>query len=108
MLTLTRAASLLLSAVAFQLSASAAGADIVKTKSGAVEGAAVAGFNVRVFKGIPFAAPPVGDLRWKAPQPAAPWQGVRKATEFGPRCMQAPHLRRHDLPRRARAKTACT
>jgi para-nitrobenzyl esterase len=45
---------------------------------------------VRVFRGIPFAAPPVGDLRWKAPQPAAKWEGVRKGDEFGPRCMQAP------------------
>jgi para-nitrobenzyl esterase len=71
------------------LSAAFAGADIVKTKSGAVEGAAAAGSNVRVFKGIPFAAPPVGDLRWKAPQPPASWEGVRKATEFGPRCLQA-------------------
>src|SRR5882724_7501075 len=41
-----------------------------------------------VFKGIPFAAPPVGDLRWKAPQPAPSWAGVRKALDFGPSCMQ--------------------
>ena len=41
-----------------------------------------------MFKGIPFAAPPVGPLRWKAPQPAAKWDGVRKAEAFGPRCMQ--------------------
>ena len=44
--------------------------------------------EIRVFKGIPFAAPPVGALRWKAPQPVAHWDGVRKAEEFGPRCMQ--------------------
>ena len=44
--------------------------------------------KVRIFKGIPFAAPPVGALRWKAPQPVANWTGVRKATEFGARCMQ--------------------
>ena len=61
----------------------------VKTKSGAVEGVAVSGSDVRVFKGIPFGAPPVGDLRWKPPQPPASWLGVRKATEFGARCMQA-------------------
>ena len=44
--------------------------------------------GIRVFRGIPFAAPPVGDLRWKAPQPAKSWTGVRKAVDFGPSCMQ--------------------
>ena len=42
------------------------------------------------FKGIPFARPPVGLLRWRAPQPVEPWKGVRPATGFGPRCMQLP------------------
>jgi para-nitrobenzyl esterase len=42
------------------------------------------------FKGIPFAAPPVGDLRWKEPQPVKSWEGVRAAKSFGPRAMQAP------------------
>src|SRR5688572_8738728 len=41
---------------------------------------------VRVFKGIPFAAPPLGENRWKAPQPAAKWEGVRKADAFGAPC----------------------
>ena len=45
---------------------------------------------MRIYRGIPFAAPPVGELRWQAPRPVAPWQGVRKATAFGNRCMQAP------------------
>ncbi|GAB3264599.1 carboxylesterase family protein [Larkinella harenae] len=45
--------------------------------------------DVRVFKGIPFAAPPVGSLRWKAPQPVKSWQGVRKSVAFGPSAMQA-------------------
>jgi para-nitrobenzyl esterase len=40
------------------------------------------------FKGIPFAAPPVGALRWKAPQPVAPWTGVKQATTFAASCMQ--------------------
>lgn len=44
--------------------------------------------GVRSFKGIPFAAPPVDGLRWQAPQPVAPWNGVRQAAGFGPRCMQ--------------------
>ncbi len=60
----------------------------VTTASGPVEGTATADGAVRVFKGIPFAAPPVGDLRWKAPQPVAPWTEVRQATAFGPRCQQ--------------------
>ena len=64
--------------------------DRVKIESGVVEGVAAASPGVRVFRGIPFAAPPVGPLRWKAPQPVKAWKGVRKAGEFGPRCMQSP------------------
>ena len=55
----------------------------VRIDSGLIEGATGADSHVRVFKGIPFAAPPVRDLRWQAPQPVAHWDGVRKATEFG-------------------------
>jgi para-nitrobenzyl esterase len=62
--------------------------DKVKTNTGAVKGSISADGKVRMFKGIPFAAPPVGPLRWKAPQPVAPWASVREATAFGPRCMQ--------------------
>ena len=67
----------------------AAGSGIILTDTGLVEGAASTDSKVHIFKGIPFAAPPVGALRWKAPQPVAKWGGVHKATEFGPRCMQA-------------------
>ncbi len=63
-------------------------ADQVRTDGGVVEGMASADAKVRIFEGIPFAAPPVGDLRWKPPQPAGGWSGVRRATGFGPRCMQ--------------------
>ncbi|MBX9604115.1 MAG: carboxylesterase family protein [Bryobacteraceae bacterium] len=69
------------------------GAELVKIDTGSLEGAVNDG--VRVFKGIPYAAPPVGELRWKAPRPAARWQGDRKALEFGPGCWQprnAPNL----------------
>ncbi|MGA2738454.1 MAG: carboxylesterase family protein [Bryobacteraceae bacterium] len=61
-------------------------AKVVKVDTGRVKGAVSNG--VAAFKGVPFAAPPVGALRWKAPQPAPRWKGVREATEFGPRCMQ--------------------
>lgn len=61
----------------------------VKTIHGIVEG--VAGKSgVRSFKGIPYAAPPVGQLRWTEPQEAADWTGVRRADHFGPRAMQPP------------------
>ena len=63
--------------------------DQVKTTNGVVEGAK-SNSGIRMFRGIPFAAPPVGDLRWKAPQPVKDWTGVRSATEFGPNCMQRP------------------
>ncbi len=63
-------------------------ADQVRTDAGSVEGAASADGKVRIFKGIPYAAPPVGELRWKAPQPPVHWTGVKKATEFGARCVQ--------------------
>jgi para-nitrobenzyl esterase len=58
----------------------------VKTGSGIVEGKEDGA--VHAFLGIPYAAPPVGDLRWKPPVAAAKWSGVRKATEFGAHCMQ--------------------
>ena len=62
--------------------------DTVKTANGVVEGTADNG--VRTFKGLPFAAPPVGQLRWQPPQPVKNWAGTRKADQFGPRCMQRP------------------
>ena len=62
----------------------------VKTTAGLVEGVSADEGRVRVFKGLPYAAPPVGALRWKAPAPVAPWTGVRKADAFGAQCMQPP------------------
>src|SRR5689334_14857230 len=61
----------------------------IETVNGLVEGTTT-GSGIRVFRGIPFAAPPVGDLRWKAPQPVKNWTGVRQAVDFGPNCMQRP------------------
>ncbi len=59
---------------------------VVQVTGGRVEGVTTDG--VTSFKGIPFAAPPVGDLRWRDPQPVKPWDGVKKADHFGPQCMQ--------------------
>ena len=60
----------------------------VKVTGGQVSGVPGKDASIVAFKGIPFAAPPVGDLRWRAPQPVASWQGVRKADHFSPSCMQ--------------------
>jgi para-nitrobenzyl esterase len=62
----------------------------VHVDSGNLSGIHDARMGLDEFKGIPYAAPPVGNLRWKAPQPVTPWKGVRKADRFGPRCMQRP------------------
>ncbi len=85
-----KAAFLLLLALAgFRLS----GADTtlnqpVRTLSGLLQGAANAEGSVTAFKGIPYAAPPVGDLRWREPQPPPVWEGVRPALSFGASCPQ--------------------
>jgi para-nitrobenzyl esterase len=63
-------------------------ADEVVTESGKVQGTINSDHTVRMFKGVPFAAPPVGDLRWKAPQPAPRWTGVRPADKYGSACLQ--------------------
>jgi para-nitrobenzyl esterase len=75
------------------LTAGAARADVppqIETKQGAVKGVQVRG--VSEFLGIPYAAPPVGELRWRPPVPAKGWGGVRLATQFGPGCAQTTTL----------------
>jgi para-nitrobenzyl esterase len=67
-----------------------AGAETVRVEGGDVSGSVDRG--IRVFKGIPYAAPPSGPRRWKPPQPLMPWTGVRDATQFGAECPQAPYL----------------
>lgn len=57
---------------------------VIPTESGLVRGVAGGTPQYTVFKGIPYAAPPVGDLRWKEPQPVPPWDGIRDAARFGP------------------------
>jgi para-nitrobenzyl esterase len=75
-------------AVVLAVAAPAFAADRVKTANGTVEGA-TAPSGIHVYLGIPFAAPPVGDLRWQPPQPVNNWTGARTAVQFGPRCVQA-------------------
>jgi para-nitrobenzyl esterase len=81
------AALILVTAAAAPSLSRAQGGLRVSTDAGEVEGLWLDG--LRVFKGIPYAAPPVGDLRWRAPQAAAGWTGVRHAYRFGPACPQA-------------------
>jgi para-nitrobenzyl esterase len=64
-------------------------ADPVRLDAGLVAGGETLPSGVRGFRGLPFAAPPVGENRWRAPQPVTPWEGVRDASEFGKVCIQA-------------------
>ncbi|GAA2126345.1 carboxylesterase/lipase family protein [Glycomyces algeriensis] len=66
--------------------AAASAPTLVDTELGALQGAAAEG--VRSWLGVPYAAPPVDELRWASPEPAEPWEGVREATEFGNACAQ--------------------
>lgn len=61
-------------------------AQIVETKVGKVQG--YTSGDIQIFKGIPFAQAPIGELRWKAPKPVLPWEGVKECTEFGPSPIQ--------------------
>src|SRR5687768_2742764 len=60
----------------------------VKLDSGAIEGTQSSDGRVKIYKGIPYGAPPTGNLRWQPPRPVVPWVGVRKTMGWGPRCMQ--------------------
>lgn len=99
-------------AAVLQLTAFGAIPDTVKTADGKLSGVTLQS-GVRVFKGIPFGAPPVGPLRWKEPQPVEKWSGVRKADTFGNVCMQGHAPNRHpvnistDLPDSPRMSEDC-
>lgn len=69
------------------------GADnpVLTIEGGQIQGVLTDSSNVMVYKGIPYAAPPVGDLRWKKPQPVVAWEGVKVADTWGPAAMQAKH-----------------
>ena len=76
---------LLLSAMIFNVHAQDQRPE-VQTEAGRLQG--ITERNMQVFKGIPYAAPPVGDLRWRPPQAAIPWSGTRDASQFGDSCPQ--------------------
>lgn len=65
-------------------------ADPVRIDSGLVSGTRSADGAVLIYRGLPYAAAPIGELRWRPPQPVPPWEGVRPCTEFGPACPQPP------------------
>jgi para-nitrobenzyl esterase len=94
-LTLATAGATAASAGAVTAHAGSGGAPIVRTGDGAVRGMTAGAVNE--FLGIPYAAPPTGNLRWRPPQPPAGWQGVRDATQFGPSCPQ-PQLHNATFP----------
>jgi para-nitrobenzyl esterase len=78
----------LLSVAVIFTAAQSARAQVSKATVAGGEVQGVVNGDVASFKGIPFAAPPVGELRWKAPQPVNPWSGVKKADAFAPGCVQ--------------------
>jgi para-nitrobenzyl esterase len=83
------------------LAMSAAAPAMAQVTEASVTGGKIAGVvvdGVSEFKGIPFAAPPVGDLRWKAPQPVKPWSGTKQTIAFGPACMQNPTVAQRMAP----------
>jgi len=77
-------------AAVLSLSANAALKEPLKLDSGEIGGSVESAPGIHAFKGIPFAAPPVGALRWTAPQPVAKWSGVRDASKYGNVCIQPP------------------
>lgn len=80
--------ALTLAAMAISIATSAQDALSVKTSYGILEGLDISG--IKTFKGVPFAAPPTGDNRWREPQPLQPWQGIRECHDYAPDPMQEP------------------
>src|SRR5690348_18477902 len=77
---------------------------VVATVGGAVRGRAAAAGEE--FLGIPYAAPPVGALRWQPPRPAAPWHGTRAATSYAPHCPQPPRSEERRVGKECRSRGA--
>jgi para-nitrobenzyl esterase len=96
MRTLSRAASSLCGAVVAALSTvfltEACAVESLQVEGGHIADAAPNAMGIRLFKGIPYAAAPVGARRWKPPQPVQSWSGIRSVAEWGPRCLQSDRL----------------
>ena len=75
----------------FGFKASAAENPVLKIEGGQIQGVTTDNPGVYVYKGIPYAAPPIGDLRWKEPQPVVAWEGIRQCDRFGHPGYQAVH-----------------
>jgi len=69
----------------------------IRVDGGQITGTPAYAFGVRAYRGIPYAAPPVGNLRWRPPQPVIPWEGVRAADHFSAACMQVPPRSQNDV-----------
>lgn len=82
-------AFLLLTLIFCSLQWSLHASDTLRVEGGKISGTTSADGQIRIYKGIPFAAPPVDDLRWKAPQAVKPWKGIRACAAFGPSPMQS-------------------
>ena len=83
------ALALAVAVLSFGFSMTAQANDLkVKTEQGKIQGKTINGGKVRAWLGLPYAAPPIGDKRWKAPEPPAKWKGTRDATRFGAHCAQ--------------------
>lgn len=78
--------------VALGLSPAANAAEALRTDAGLIKDAPADPSGIRVFKGIPYAAPPIGSLRWRPPAPVKAWDGIRAADTWGPRCIQSNRL----------------
>ncbi len=85
---MNRRSVVLFLAVSLAVTLPAAIQEPIKVEGGLVSGTPGWAWGVREFRGVPFAAAPAGNLRWRPPQPVVPWQGVRAADRFSPACMQ--------------------
>ena len=80
-----------LAALLAACSAPAPQSPVLTVEGGQIQGVPADVAGVTVFRGIPFAAPPIGENRWRAPQPVVPWEGVRVCDKFGHPAFQAAH-----------------
>lgn len=83
--------AIMVTAISVLAACSKSDPSLVSVEGGMIQGVQTETPGIYAFKGVPYAAAPVGDLRWKEPQPVTPWEGVRMADTFGAPCVQTPH-----------------